>query len=670
MGRTVTFDIETLSADLLYTTPPEEFFRLGGYKWAGSSDVVITADLEEMREVIRSADTVVGHNIHSFDLPAIFGHKSDEPLQMAMDRKVYDTWTHAVLVHPAPYMYTNRFGVKAKGDSPEKMKAWFGLDEQAHQLGVKGKTHDLKELAYEFGDPSLPKKERIKDGFGKIPLDEPRYVEYLVGDVNASEVVGKALIRKGKLDSYAMREQEIEARKAVIQSNGFRVDRERAQARVDELAARREVILADLQERYGLPTDGVSPWKTDEGKIAILSALADQGITPKTVDWPKTPVWSKKAEKIEESKQKIKAAKEKIKGWKEEIATGDLPDRSQAARKRWIDAQLDVISSLTKNPLPPAFGLSMGGDALKAVTAGTAAEDLGNALAELMGQRSLAQLALDCTHADGFVHPQITMLQRSGRWSTTEPGLTVWTARGPGAIEKAYFLPDNDDEVILEIDYSNADARAVAAMSGDKKFAERFEPGADGHLMNAIAAWGESVVLASPESKAEYRQKAKAPGHGWGYRIGFKKLGDMLGDNDEGRKFKQNLDRTYRGVVSWQDRSSKEAARYGYVVNPWGRKMFVEKDREFTQGPALKGQSVTREIVCDALLAMPIKALRRVKAQIHDAMAFSVPKHAFERFRDGYIDLMEAELHPKGGQYIKFPVDAGPPGANWYEAGH
>src|SRR5206468_7412527 len=101
--------------------------------------------------------------------------------------------------------------------------------------------------------------------------------------------------------------------------------------------------------------------------------------------------------------------------------------------------------------------------------------------------------------------------------STTNPGLTVWTSRGDGAVEKAYFVPDNDDEVLLEIDYSNADARVVAALSGDRKFAERFEPGADGHLINAWSAWGKDVVGTDKEDPvtADYRYKAKALGHGW-----------------------------------------------------------------------------------------------------------------------------------------------------------
>ena len=177
-------------------------------------------------------------------------------------------------------------------------------------------------------------------------------------------------------------------------------------------------------------------------------------------------------------------------------------------------------------PRTPKGAVSLGGDVLISLTSGTEAEELGRSLAELKGQRPLAQLALDSMHEDGFVHPSITMLQKSGRWSTTNPGLTVWTRWGEGAAEKRYFLPDSDDDVLLELDYSNADARAVAAMSGDRKYAQRFQPGADGHTINALAAWGKEKFDSDPEY---YRQLAKPGGHGWGYRIGAKKLASTWG---------------------------------------------------------------------------------------------------------------------------------------------
>jgi len=572
--------------------PPEEFVRLIGYAW-GEGDVVLTTSLEELREQILKARWIIGHNIHSFDLRAVFGIDSDIPLQLAIEKRVYDTWTHAALVHPAPHMFINRFGKNMLADTPANMTRWFGLDEQAHQLGVQGKTHDLRELAKEYG------------GYGCIPPTEKRYREYLIGDVEATRAVAKELLKKGPLDKYALREQEIAARAAVISSNGLRVDTAAAEKRVEELRTRREAILEEMQTKYGLPTEGKSPWASKAGKEAIMAALADHGITPETrSDWTRT-------------------------------ATGNI---------------------------------SLGGETLIQITKGTPAEDLGTALAELKGQRSLAQLALDSMHPDGFVHPDITMLQRSGRWSTTKPGLTIWSARGEGAIEKSYFIPDSEDEVLLELDYSNADARFVAAISGDRKYAERFEPGADGHLINAYAAWGKETVDSDPKT---YRQMAKPLGHGWSYGGRAKGLARASGlPESTAKTFVDGMDKAFSVLVRWQDRVRKEATR-GYVMNEWGRRLWVEKGREFTQAPALIGQNGTREIVCDALLKMPPHILRRVKAQVHDALLFSVPKSNWEECRDYLMKLMETDFKPAyGGQRIEFPVSAGPAGANWMEASH
>lgn len=591
MPRTLIFDIESHNVEKLYSVPPEEFCRLFGYKVAGDREVTLTTDLDEMRQQIRSADCVIGHNVHMFDLRAIFGVESEEPLRLAQARKVYDTFVHATLVNPAPRMYVNRDGKNALAEKPEQMRRWFSLDEQAHRLGVPGKTHDLKALAKEFG------------GFGEIPVDDERFREYLVGDVEASEAVAKALLKLGPLDHYAMREQEIWARAAVISSNGVRVDSEAAQARVDELTARKHELLAWLQESYGLPAEGKSPWATDRGKEAIFAALADLGVETNH-DWPRTPAGAR----------------------------------------------------------------ALGGQVLIDKTVGTEAEELGQALAELKGQRSLAQLALESTHPDGFAHPEITMLQRSGRWSTTKPGLTIWTARGEGAVEKSYFIPDSEDEVLLEIDYSNADARVVAALSGDRKYAERFEPGADGHMINAVAAWGQEVVDTDP---AGYRQKAKPLGHGWSYGGQARTLAKHAGvDLEDAKTFCDGMAKEYAVLVGWQ-RKVRSQVHNNRIYNDWGRPMYVEPGREFTQVPALHGQSGTREIVCDAILRFSPEALRHVKAQIHDAILFSVPKKNWELYRDYLVTTMETTFEPKrGGQNITLPVDSGSPGKDWFEASH
>lgn len=613
-GKVLTFDIESHSIKKMYSMRPEEFVRLIGYAW-DNEPVVITTDLEELKTQIRAARWIVGHNIHDFDLRAVFGVDSDEPMELADQGRIYDTFTHAALVHPAPSVYINRNGKEcktfAKTRNSDAILAWFGLDEQAYQLGVPGKTMDLKVLAKEFGDPSLkPLKARQDDGYGKIPVDDPRYVEYLIADVEASRLVAKRLRARGELNAYALREQRVESRKACVSSNGFRVDIARAQARVDELAGIRDEIMGMLVEKFDFPTEGKKPWISAAGKASIIAALKSFGITEGTHPaWPRT------------------------------------------GGGKW----------------------SLGGEVLLNNTKGTEAEKLGKALATLMGQRSLAQLALDSCYPDGFAHPNINMLQRSGRWSTTEPGLTVWTSRGEGKVEKAYFIPDEGWHVLLELDLSNADARAVAALSGDAKFAERFLPGADGHLINAQAAWGISVVGTDKHDPvtADYRQRAKAPGHGWGYKMGARKMALTTGlPFEECQTFVKNMNNAFKGVVRWQKRCTEFALDNGFVVNPWGRRMAVEPGREWTQAPALMGQSATREIVCDMLLRLPYRVLRMMKVQVHDAVVFSVPRHNWQDWRDYLLSKLESSMDPPDGQRIEFPAGCGPAGENWCDAAH
>jgi len=677
MPGVLTFDIESHSKELLYVMQPEEFVRLIGYAWDNGS-VQITTDLEEIKEQISRARLIVGHNIHDFDNRAIFGIYSNIPMQLADQGGTYDTWTHAALVNPCPSEYMNRHGVfrkaPAKGWSPEQMLPWFGLDEQAHQLGVKGKTHDLKQLAYEFGDPEIKnRKARESDGFGKIPVDDPRYVAYLIGDVEASREVGKALLKLGPLDAYAMREQRVESRKAAISSNGWKVDEPAAKARSESLRIRREEIMAGLVRDYGFPTEGKSPWATKAGNHAILDALADVGITPTSVDWPKTKAWGEKAKHLAAAEEKMEKLRQDIAKAQEELDSGELPPRSVTARERRIERDTAKLVELEADPLGREFGLSFGGDTLKELTKGTSAEELGKALAELMGQRSLADRALEDMYPDGKVHPEITMLQRSGRWSTTEPGLTIWTSRGEGAIEKSYFIPDQDDHVLIEIDLSSADARCVAALSGDKKYAERFQPGQDSHLHNAWAAWGREAVGTDKEDPitADYRYRSKALGHGWNYGGQAKTLSEQAGvPLEDAKTFVKGMAKAFPQIGVWQNKVRKYANSHGYVVNTWGRRMPVEKGREFTQAPALIGQSSTREIMCDALLKMSYGAVRSIKAQIHDAFVFSVPKDGWEKYRDYLLSQIESSMNPKGGQFIAFPAECGPPGSNWQEACH
>jgi DNA polymerase-1 len=637
--HTLIFDIETHDADYIYSYQPWDFLRLAGYKWVGESGVRFTSDIDELRELIDSADMVIGHNIHSFDLPAVYGTDSLTPMHMADEGRVYDTWTHAVLANPAPMRYTNRdgriVGSHISGVNPGQIAKWNSLDEQAYQLGVRGKTDSLSEIAFEYGNPSYKRAARIRDGYGKIPITNEDYRHYLAGDVLASEAVARALLELMPLNAYAMREQRIEARKQVISNNGLRVDVALAESRAAELEGRRRELIDRLALEYGFPTGGKKPWVTTDGKAAIMAVLADNGITPQTVEWPMTA---------------------------------------------------------SRHPSP-----SLGAEVIKTITANTKAENLGIALAELQGQRVLSQLALDSMQSDGFVHSRITMLQRSGRWSTTNPGLTVWSEHDPiKRLEKSVFIPDSDDQSLMEFDYSSADGRIIAALSGDTQYLKLFsednglqyladitgdpeyayrfgteddgKPKAGMHGINAVLAFGASIVRTNPK---EFRQTSKALGHAWNYGAGPKRLSITSGlPLEVAEKFDRKLKKAYPKLTRWQDRTRAFAKRNGYVINPWGRIMRVDRGHEYTQAPALMGQSGTREVICDALLALPDELMTTVKAQVHDALLVSVPTKASDDYAARMLNSMQMTVSPDGGQSVEFPVSHGNPASDWAAAGH
>ena len=278
--------------------------------------------------------------------------------------------------------------------------------------------------------------------FSLIPLDDPDFLAYADQDIVALRELTRSMLAVHPMGDYDERAQKMAAIDAQVMRNGFRVDIELAEKRRDAAQQRTEEIMDQLVRDYNFPTEGKQPWKSAAGKAAIFKALADVGITPKTrPDWTKT-------------------------------ATG--------------------------NP-------SLSGDTLVALTEGTEAEELGQALAMLGGMRPLAEQVLTYLKGDNRLHCDIDGIQRSGRRSTTKIGLTTFGSRKDTA-DKAMLLPDEGFE-LYSADLSGADARAVAFMSGDKNRAKWFEPGADSHEIVGRLMFGDEVYDSDPK---RYRVISKA----------------------------------------------------------------------------------------------------------------------------------------------------------------
>ncbi|QDK01465.1 DNA polymerase I [Microbacterium phage LeeroyJenkins] len=608
--RYVFADIESHNAGRQYGISPLEFFRLG--QWAvNDGEVNLTTDYDEFMAVLESADYLVFHNGISFDLSVLYGVESMRPLELAIERKIIDTFVLASLVNPAPYSYVNKDGRTVfDGAKPERAKKWLSLDEQAHQLGVEGKLGNLKELAARHNPP----KTAVRDlDYGLIPLDDEDFLAYAKQDVIATRHIYYRLVdmlkRQNYSGEYVWREMLVWSINAQITRNGVLVNTAEAQARVDELAAERDKIMDWLVSDFDMPTNSKQPWKSNAGKGAILKAFDSFGIHPED-----NPTWPRTA--------------------------GGAP--------------------------------SFSGDTMRAVSEGTEAEKLGEALATLQGQRSLAQLALESTYEDGRIHPEIACLQRSGRTSVQRPGLTVWTARGPGAVEKRYFIAD-PGHVMVEMDYAAADARAVAAVSGDDEFAKRFAPGVDAHDLTGEIFFGYDDYHADRD---RLRQIAKIGGHSLSYRVGAKKLAASVGVTvPEAMEYIDNYKKAYPWVTRWQENITREGDT-GRVTNWWGRKMVVDPDRSFNQSSALIGQSTTREILFDGLIAIAldrIELIRYLRMTVHDAVVWSIPQESVEEDVEYILGKMTQVFDPgtNVSQPIEFPMSVGPLDAtDWYGAGH
>lgn len=344
---------------------------------------------------------------------------------------------------------------------------------------------------------------------------------------------------------------------------------------------------------------------------------------------------------------------------------GRAPWASSAGKQAILNALADAGVVPENIPTWPfgKTGPSLGGKVLLEHCKGTPAEELAEAVAMLAGQRPLAAQALENVHKDGRVHPDITALQRSGRMSTTKPSLGTWTSRGKGSEEKAYYLPD-PGEILIAFDMSNADARTVAAMSGDKAFAGRFEEGADAHEITGRFMFGDELYDSDP---AYYRNvKAKPAAHASNYGIGVNKLVRQLGITEEqATRFLEFMRTNYPNLIRWQNQVREFAKVHKFVVNNWGRKMPVDVGREYTQAPALLGQSSTRELLFDGLIALSDEILRMLKATIHDEVLFSFPPARVVDLASQVMEAFDVEWNE-----IKIPLQQGPQAHNWHEASH
>lgn len=588
----VTFDLETGDADQLYRRGAD-YIRIGAI--ARDDQEVVAYDTK------RAANHVASHITHG---KVMTGHNImafDLPALVRAGRITMDLihqWAREGRIFDTLLAARLLDPPMARDKGVDATRRYdLGALGERYQLGEK-LTDISKDLAKRYG------------GWDNIPIDDSEdgraFKAYMCQDVELSRklyrTLSDRLITDGADAGYLVREHRVAAVATQISINGFLVDQPLLAERVGEIQERKRIAFEYLSTEHGLPladAKGVpykSPLASKTGKAAIEKALLDHGV-PKKALW-RTP------------------------------RSGDLQLSS------------DAVLHYGREYGQRSPGL----------------REICKAIYRVVSSRSVYETISNSLAPDGRVHPRISFKQATGRWSLTDPGLTVMGKRGGRHVERAVLLPD-PGEVLLSFDLSQVDMRAVAGLSQDAAYIEMLKR-EDPHRELAIALFGG----------AEFRETAKAIGHGWNYGESLRRISEENEiDPEIVRRFDTSMRERFPRLVEWREEVRALGETGALLDNGFGRKMRPDPQRSHTQSPALMGQGAARDIMMTGILRLPAECLPMLRAQVHDEIVLSVPSGTVPDVSKTVIDALSFTWRG-----VPILADVSPSGSDWskcYEKG-
>jgi hypothetical protein len=615
----VAFDIETPSAKKIFTFPSTEaapFARLNGLRDEDGREI-ITTDPAELIAALNRAEAFSAHNGFRFDLMALAWHHGAD--YDALAPKLWDTYVDATVVDPPG----------SKGQKPWAEEGYYGLDRLAERLGEPGKTDHLPELAARYAPEGLAGKAAEAEGYERIPVGDPRYRAYLSGDLTAQGRVHRKLTRDGERMDYRRREQRVAYIQNRMTLSGWKVD----VPLLDRLVRQEKEKVAEslewLHENAGVPltkevTSGrgrnkttrqepmLSPLGTNLGKEALERAFAERGAR----GLPQTAGGSLALNREALSEGSYMVGK----GARGELRPGMLNPLRLAHRSN-AGADVRALTELCEH--------------IKLVT--TAVHKYEEVQNYLIGDR---------------VHPVIGETQGSRRWAQVRPSTTNMGKRGDKVEQRAPMIAD-EGCVLIAFDFDQVDMRAFAGHCGDAAYVGMFERGEDPHSMIADMVFGRH--------DGEWRERAKASGHGWNYGLSVNGLVNSGIERSLAERFDAGMNDGYPDLCSWRS-GVRERAESGQLLdNGFGALMRCDPVRAYTQAPALMGQGTARDIMCEGLLRLPQEYIPWLRGVVHDEAVFNVPEGRVQECIEVVTAAFTMDLAEiTHGALTSVPIVAGP----------
>ncbi|MEA4815405.1 MAG: DNA polymerase I [Lachnospiraceae bacterium] len=292
---------------------------------------------------------------------------------------------------------------------------------------------------------------------------------------------------------------------------------------------------------------------------------------------------------------------------------------------------------------------------------------------------------LKSTYADGLLSVMDPKTNRvystfnqtitaTGRISSTEPNLQNIPIRLElGRELRRVFVPENEDYVFADADYSQIELRVLAHISGDENLIKAFFENQDIHRLTA------SQVLNIPfeDVTPAQRNAAKAINFGIVYGIGPFSLSQDLGITmREAERYIKSYFAKYPKIKEYMDKTIKDAQETGFVLTMMGRRRIVPEinSNNFNirgfgeriamntpiQGSAADIIKIAMVRVSESLKKSDLKS--RLILQVHDELLIEALKSEIEEVKK----ILKHEMENAVSMKVPLIADVHT-GASWFE---
>lgn len=255
---------------------------------------------------------------------------------------------------------------------------------------------------------------------------------------------------------------------------------------------------------------------------------------------------------------------------------------------------------------------------------------------------------------NGRVHTQYLWYGTvQGRMSSRTPALQT-IPRGSnfyGEIIKSAFIAE-DDMVLIDCDYDQAEVRVLAAVTGDPFLIGVCDRDMGLHDEVLQAVWGPKEDM-DPLLYKTRKIIVKAFNFGWAYGASPKTLRQALGDPATARFFMAKYEENMKVASRWRDIIPQKAIHYGYLqsatgrrrrthfhyVDNWGRDAYGTIPTEFINFPI---QSGATDCTSKSAIRLDNEG-HRVLLLVHDELVLEVPKTQAEYMQEYVAHVMEEE---------------------------